>query len=262
MGVVVMLARQRSGTGALGSALDQQDQMRYLGEVFHNDSIDREPNYFWYYQQLVRDDPSMALPGAALKRLTGYFEYVESYSGAGSTVIDIKYSSTHHFDGYWRGWLGRPGLLNWLRDLDIPVIHVTRKNLLRVYLSGELAEANKVWHATPNTHLEHRAVTINPRHLKNRMRAMQQESDLVASQLRGHPSLVTIDYAAMFDEDGQVGPRALSEIGEIAGVGHLKPVRPVFSKQVSTDLREAIANYEEVEVALLDTPFNWMVSSP
>src|ERR1700737_1095076 len=101
MAVSILLARQRSGTGALGSCLDQHPMISYVGEVFHDDSIDRPPNYFWFLIKSLQSDPSVALPNSNGKRLDAYLAFLESQGKKPNILIDVKLRSLHHFNAHW-----------------------------------------------------------------------------------------------------------------------------------------------------------------
>lgn len=147
MTLFVLLARQRSGTGALGSTLDQHPSISYLGEVFHHDAMDRPPNYFWFLQNLITEKPELAFPDAGPERWDRYAEYLCSMSKKNYLLVDIKYASTHHFNQHWLGVGEAPTLFSILKTRGVPIVHLTRRNYLKVYVSGKLAEANGVWHA-------------------------------------------------------------------------------------------------------------------
>jgi hypothetical protein len=261
MGICVLLARQRSGTGALGSVLDQHPELHFVGEVFHHDAVNSEPNYFHFFREMVARDPRMAFPGAAAERLDAYFAYLKGRRPQERTVVDIKYRSTHHFNGFWHGVCDDPALFRLLEARQVPIIHLTRRNVLKTYVSGLLADANRVWHARSAEELRTHTVRLNPAQTLGHLKAASSEIDRVFHALRRYPAIATFDYAELFDAQGELSSRVERKLCELLGIAPFTTRRPVFVKQVSDDLSAVIENYEEIRDALAPTHFGWMLAS-
>lgn len=261
MSICVLLARQRSGTGALGSVLDQHPELHFVGEVFHHDAVDTEPNYFHFLREMVARDPKMAFPGAAAERLDAFFAYLQGRLPKEKTVVDIKYRSTHHFNGFWHGIADDPALFRLLEAREVPIIHLTRRNVLKTYVSGLLADANRVWHARSPDELKSHTVRLNPAQTIGHLNAVRNEIDRVFHALRRYPAIVTIDYAELFDTRGELSPCVERKLCHLLGIAPFTARRPVFVKQVSDDLSGVIENYEEIRDTLAPTHFAWMLTS-
>ncbi|MGE0683529.1 MAG: hypothetical protein AB7P69_21845 [Candidatus Binatia bacterium] len=259
MKVCVLLARQRSGTGALGSVLDQHPSFRYLGEVFHHDAIDRSPNYFHFLKQQIELDPNFALPGSGETRFTSYMERLDQLHPEKLKIVDIKYRSTHHFNGYWHGILEQPALFRLITKFEIPVIHLTRSNYLKTYISGLLADQNKIWHARATDTIEHKYIKIDTRMAIGFIRQTAQEVDFMTTFLKKTPKVVTVDYDELFSADGSLSDLVNHKLQHFLNVSPLQKTKPAFVKQTSDDLREVVENYAELADALRETPFGWML---
>ena len=255
----IMIARQRCGTGALGSVLDQHPEIRYLGEVFHHDAIDQPPNYFCFFREVIGRDPDMALPQNSAKRFDLYREYVETYAGRENTVLDIKYSSLHHFNGHWMGIGEAPGLFKLMRDRELPVIHLQRRNHLKTYVSGQLAELNQEWHAKSAEAVTVRSLEIDPDACLRFINAQTREVTRIERILGAHKNRIELEYAELFDTSGELRHSVCVRLAAFLGVAPFARKRPAFVKQAPDDLREALANYRAVAAALNDTPHGWML---
>ena len=259
MSLGIMIARQRCGTGALGSVLDQHPAIRYLGEVFHHDAVDQLPNYFCFFRELVGRDPDVALPQNSGKRFDLYREYVETYAGRANTILDIKYSSLHHFNAHWMGINDAPGLFKVLRDRELPVIHLQRRNHLKTYVSGQLAELNREWHARSTEAVTVRSVEIDPEACIRSINAQTREVTRIERILGAHTNLISLEYADLFDSSGELRHSACVKLAAFFAVEDFVRKRPAFIKQAPDDLREALLNYRELASALNDTPHAWML---
>ena len=102
----VLVARQRSGTGALGSVLDQHPSLEYIGEIFHPGNFEKEKNYFTFLRNIVAEQPDRTHPDRNHENL---MEFVARQSPYGNNcMVDIKYSSLHHLSSTWNSPLAPP----------------------------------------------------------------------------------------------------------------------------------------------------------
>ena len=259
MALGVIIARQRSGTGALGSVLDQHPSVSSLGEVFHHDAIDREPNYFWFLRNLVEKDPDMALPGAHGKRFGLYADFLKQRTKKAHTIIDIKYSSLHHFNAYWLGILEPPTLFQILRGRRIPVIHLGRKNHLKAFISSQLAQLNEEWHAKSQDAITIRSLTVEPVACLQFIRTMKREYERVKKILEKHPRLLELEYSEIFDEAGELRTAVAEQLADFFQIAPFKKHKPAFVKQTPEALRNVIENFGEVAKVLDATEHAWML---
>lgn len=255
----LLVARQRSGTGALGSTLDQHPQLHYLGEIFHPGDKGRENNFFTHLLHRVSKNPETALPDRNAENLEAFLEAV--CNSDAHPIIDVKYNSLHHLNGEWRSPYSRPWLLDHARVQGSPIIQLTRRNALEVFVSGRLAEANKIWHARPQDDLAKRTTYVDIPALLHFLHNCTKEDALIADWLKGHKPLVTLDYAEMFDGSGQLRETLAEEIATVFGVSPFTNRKPFFVKQAPTEMMEAIENYKEVRSALDGTEYGWMIGA-
>lgn len=255
----VMIAKQRTGTGALGSVLDQHPSISYVGEVFHHDAVERAPNYFWFLRNLVEKDPGMILPDSNVRRFELYSEYLESRKGRLSTVVDIKYSSLHHFNAHWLGIQEPPTLFRILRNKHIPVIHLNRRNYLKAFVSGRLAELNNEWHARSQDQVTIRSLGVEPQSCMRFIRLQESENTRVKRILENHPRLLDLEYAELFDDAGELKGEAAESLANFLQVSPFEKRRPVQIKQTSNDLAQVVENYGELAATLRESPFAWML---
>jgi hypothetical protein len=261
MTIVILLANQRSGTGALGSALDRHPQIDYLGEVFHGDFIDQEPNYFYFQQRLINEDSAMRLPDKADARFDNYLKYLSSRSTTTYKIIDIKYSSLHHFNGYWLWPLEPPHLFNLIKRHKIKVIHLTRKNILKMIISGKLADANKIWHSSDLSEIKIKKIRLESKDLPNYINHLINERNLVEKFISSLPDVSRLEYEKLFAPSGRLSDFSTAALQPIFEVTDLEQLSSFWIKQAADNISEILDNFEEVALSLKDTPHSWMLEN-
>jgi LPS sulfotransferase NodH len=256
----LLIARQRSGTGAVGTVLDQHKQIKYLGEVFHPGNTGQEQNFFTFLLEQVAQDPQNALPDNRMAVFRRFLDAESERHGAHQRlIVDIKYNSLHHLDDGWRDPLRMPLVIRRAREEGVPIIHLTRRNSVATFVSGRLAEVNKIWHARKDDTMQQSSVTVDIRQLSDHVTMIEREIDLISEWLDGHPGLINIEYANAFVEDGSLAPEIVAELEAKLGVEAFEKVKPVFVKQAPARLEQSIENFALVKRAFEGTPYQWML---
>jgi LPS sulfotransferase NodH len=265
MAIHILLARQRSGTGALGSTLDQHAAIRYLGEVFHTDGYEREDNYFNFLLARLTSDPRRGLPDANDRNFTEFMEHLAAtQAGKPNVIIDVKYSSTHHFNGGWYSPCDMPKFIQFAKRGGMKIIHLKRKNLIKTFVSGRLAEMNKVWHAREEEEVKTRQLNVEKQPLLNYLNTTQRIINHFDGYLRKYPHVIELEYEELFRPDGSIVADELAKVSGFLDIDNkpFETLQPSFVKQTSDELSEVITNYAEVIEFLAKTPFRNMLGAP
>lgn len=257
--VCILIARQRSGTGALGSALDQWPDVSYLGEVFHPDHAGSKGNYFTHLLEQVTADPKNCLPEARDKVLLSFIARLSESAKKNHIIVDVKYSSAHHFEGAWHSPLATPALLLLAKQSGWKIIHLTRKNHLAVFISGAIAEENSVWHTTDAEQVRIKQVTVDIGKLLRFLELAASEDAFFAKSIAKSQRTLSIDYSELFTEDGGISEKVTKKIADLFKTDPGYGKAPVFIKQAPTAMPDAIINFEDVRTALSKTRFAWMI---
>ncbi len=138
---------------------------------------------------------------------------------------------------------------DYLHQLNVKVIHIQRRNFLKNYLSGLIADQTNVWVDFSGSHSSSSKVAMNPekaieyfRHQVNRYQQNQND-------FKDHESITVIYEEILADYDGQ-----MARLFEFLNVPNHK-VRPRTFKQEHRPLSEIITNYQELKAALQPTTF-------
>ena len=259
MTVALLLARQRSGTGAIGSMLDKQPDVKYVGEVFHPSNVGQDTNYFTFLRKRVEQDVDACLPDSNLTNYEAYIEHLRCLFPQRVIVIDVKYRSLHHGNGGWHGLVQPPWLIAYAIRKNMPLLHLTRKNYVESFVSGRLAEANNVWHTRADDEVKTKSTVVNVRQLSNYMMNVDKEVDLIQRWTSNYPRTLSFDYEDMFDAEGLVEASLATQLANVLEIGNFTDRAPNFVKQAPARVADAIENFELVQQALTGTKHEWMV---
>ncbi len=255
----LLIARQRSGTGALGTTLDRQPGIRYLGEVFHPANVGQPLNYFTWLRDMAAEDPNAVLPDRGVEVLGRFLEKVVD-PDAGLPILDVKYNSLHHIRSGFQAPNDVPKLIAICREAGTPIIHLRRRNQLEVFVSGLLADANKVWHARDVAQIKIESVRVATGPLLRFLASGVLQDQLMVRWLGARTRVLTVYYEEMFDPDGQVSQATATSLAGFLGLEPFTDRSVIFVKQNRRPLREAIENYDEVAEALSGSEFEWMLA--
>jgi len=257
---VVLLAQQRSGTTALGSVLDQSDHIKCFGEVFYC----FPNNYFDFLAKLAEEDKTFLYPDGMRTKFDKYIDYLASFANNKPfALLDIKYNSTHHLNGFWFNLSQRPVLFDILIERKIPIIHLLRRNFLKRYVSASLARKSKVWHAHSAEQVinsKSQTIKLDPAKLIENLQFQSSELALALKYLGEYENVLTLIYEKLFDMDGNITSSTEEGLCEFLGLDRLGSRTPRLKKMTQNNLRNVIENFDEVALALASTPYEWMLT--
>jgi hypothetical protein len=258
--VSFMFARQRSGTGALGSVLDRHPQLKYVGEVLHPEDTANEDNFFGFLAANETFSAAFCDPRRRTEVVERYFEWLTERYQPRLPVIDVKYRSLHHWNGSWQGVTEAPWLIRHIKAQNLPVIHMKRKNYLETYISGQLAEENSVWHASSDTKITVRETVVDIKQMCRSLAQTAEEVRLVDLWQSGHRNMLVLEYAMAFDQKGHLKGEVARNLKTLLKLSEdFVDLVPSFVKQAPVSVSQSILNLPLVELAIRGTEFEWML---
>jgi len=255
---ILLLARQRSGTSALGSIMNKHPDVVYPGEPFHIGHKNKTTSFFHYKEKRVKEDSTFLFPDHDQELFEGFVKTLNKQFG-GKTFLDVKYNQTHYVNGVSYIPTQTPWLVRYAFQNQCPIIHLTRKNQLKVFVSELRAKKTGIWHAKTHIELEDDLVEVNTSHLLTHIRSSEDVMHMFSSWMNGRAQTFTIDYSEVFSPDGFLSDMAVQGIGGVTGLENLSSLKSDFVKTASDDLSNAISNYQEVVDTLSETPYAWML---
>lgn len=248
--LTLLISHDRSGSHYLGSYIRSLPQQTMTDEVCNEQALDpvRDSlSFFGFRYRRSLEDPDYSLrrsPSVVSKLLDEYFAFALESSPPGGVTIDVKYGHVHNFEAAWWPIFRKPFLFEYAGSRGLKVIHLCRWNTLETIISGEVAEARKVWHAVgqqkPAGPAD--AVDVNTRHLARQIQMLNEQKAAIfrwTKSLRCLPLL----YEELIDP---VQGRACRErIAEFLGSAPPKEFSSPYRK-VTPPIHLVIRNWAEV----------------
>jgi LPS sulfotransferase NodH len=230
MSKFAILAAPRTGSNLLCTLLNSHPEILCHHEVFNPDGI---------FTALDRRHLSLALGSLAERDRDplGFLERVWE-TGAGYRAVGFK----------WTRGQNETVLHSILNDPAVRKIVLQRRNRVKTFVSEKIAQRTQQWevYSPPELVWPRPQVTIDRNELLHHIELNQQfYSTLHQTLSRTHQPFRDVYYETLFDPEEQ------RRLLEYLGVDDVDcPLSAASIKQNSEDLRESIANFEELAASL------------
>ncbi len=265
MEICVLIASQRSGTNYLRALLAGHPALHTdSGEVFdvHDDRVSRSDNFWNYVSARIAGDPRAWMPSNRPAMVEDFFRFLSDRSDGRTTIVDIKYNSLHHGNPAWTGVLAVLPLLLQIGRLELPVLHLIRKNSLRMLVSRKRADAAKQYALRSEDRNATWPVRLDPSTLLHEITYHQNEMHHISEILRRCCCVMEVEYNDLWT-DHPGGTRNLDveeKLQRHLGVNPIPLPPPTLLKMTPHDLSNALSNWEEVQQVLSNSPYAWMLN--
>ncbi|MEM6965888.1 MAG: hypothetical protein AAF573_14065 [Bacteroidota bacterium] len=262
----IILTGGRTGSTAIVKWLNSSPLIRCHNEVFlayHNTSIDS----FGYYVSNVRKSPTLYKYGFHW-RFAGIEKNPISVPYTNAFMNDLFYSSeftkpweklsdketyikNENFDteklvGYKIGYTQYDALYGarkWIRDNNVYILQLFRKNLLKKHISKMMADKTSVWHSQDK--VNNTKLNLDIKHALERIKITEEKDIAVTRELNSYQKKVLPIYYEDFVADKAAFSEKLATFFEEDAaifnnlVTSLKKLNP-------NKLPDLLENYEEV----------------
>lgn len=253
----------------LGDAISRSFLALWPNEVFHDGYADPELDFrssknlsqrlgfFNFRHDVLKTRPELSMPSPANQSLllTEYLEYLATSERADRYLLDVKHTSWHHLEPYWRIFYDRPHMLSEAMRLRLPLVHLKRSNLFALYCSQKFAMETDVWHVLENRAGSDHGMTIDVAHCVSELQNFDAAQRMFDRWLADYP-VHELVYEALLTPGG-FAKNVEQAFIEIYGVTPVQPLSTVYRK-VTPPLRDVVINKDEVLSALRGTDFRGM----
>lgn len=244
--ILIMNAVQRSGTHAIGDVLSSHPEVTYCDEVFLSTGLDQIP--YSYYHFVRTQNAENFLPTNNETLLDNYLMWLLDMAGTQKIILDIKYNQWTAFSKEKGMFLSPPALFELVKKKQIQILHLTRNNLLRVYVSGITGQSKTKYN-------EKRKINIDTSDLICWLDSQSHQRKIFDSYLKTC-NAAQIDYSEVFKSFTKpIEPAILQSIADWINVENLFYSKPRTVKRTILPLKSIIDNYADVEKSLTDTPY-------
>ncbi|ANM30422.1 hypothetical protein ABI59_13840 [Acidobacteria bacterium Mor1] len=261
--MVAIVGFQRSGTNMVRSLLATHPRLQVYDEIFNarrpedgEEHVYKLRNFWNYMLGRAESDPEMVLPMRRPELIGDYLDALIEASAPAVPVIDIKFNSFHHGNAGWHDLTQPPRLLDLLREREVPLIHLYRRNRLKRALSVQTARKTGIYAVRKEIDTSDRHTEIDPRALLGDLVADHIEIKQVMHMLGNYPLAAQVDYEDLYRGDSREPDlTALEEALTRFGLPGPMTTEHLVRKLNSDRLQDVISNFDEVEAALRGTPF-------
>jgi LPS sulfotransferase NodH len=279
MSVRLLLSTQRSGSHFLKAYIESRfPSVICSGELLEEPiafarqrpSLSTHPEFpkFWLWYELEAAARNISV--APDRKIEAFAEYLSKLSAMVTPkdlVVDIKYNSIRSLSGYWDTEFGSSDFTSFITSRQIPVLHLIRKNILRVIVSNQLARQTGIWHRMeerpPDELLP--KVRLNPASVLDEIRYGQRLTQDYQNRFAGYPGYEEIAYEELVRE--QDFPQTGAQLRTVAHFLDKKPAGPSqaalpFKRTTPEDPSEVVENWHEIVRILRGTEHGWMAQAP
>jgi len=233
----VILTTQRSGSTFLWRYLDSHPEISSHGEMFLK-SLQRSDGYPAYWKSgLIKRMNHFYAPDRSVRNYIDHFlSTCEKHKAAG---FKLMYNQLSPY----------PELERWILNENVHVLHLIRKNILKMILSRETAARRQLYHNTEK----------NTQKLKVPLAAQSLIKDIgeVEKEVEYHRDKCSnVPYLEIYYEDYfQNIVERTQVLLDFLGIEQNNNMHCELKKINTESLRDIIENYDEVEGVLKGTPY-------
>ena len=249
---VFLIAKQRSGTNYLRSLLVSTGKFFDCDEVVHPQGCDplgpENFNYLRFHHMLLEEKPELWLPSYENQQevFYRYLEFVEKNTPQDKLlIIDVKYNAVHNFNSVWQSPLSMPFLLTMLNELDIPIIHLVRKNIFRCYVSELAASVSGLYLLKESRRPILSKVTIEASKIIEELRNRKEEIDWFRRHIDCCKYKLELQYEDFSDSAEMFIKNVKPQLESFLNIA-LPSYAQSSVYRIIGDAREIIDNYDEV----------------
>jgi len=235
----IILATQRTGSTFLWRYLNSHPQIRAHGEVFYrkdkfsyreyyNSSLKKKLFHFFFQKKVI-------------------FSYLDEFFvplyGEKAIGFKLMYSQLKKY----------PSIEEWIFLRKPHIIHLIRKNVLKIIVSRETAKLRKLYHLEKNSNMSIKPikVTLDPKKLIKEIKEILSDVEKHRKKYAQLPFYLEIKYEDFF----QNKEKNTKKILEFLNVKYIFPLEESLKKINPDSLKELIENYTEVVNHLKGTPY-------
>lgn len=251
---LVVCAAPRTGTTVLQLTLQKDPRFHTYLEVFHDNKGRDRHKFFNFVQSTPRLTSLYLFPTHENMRglFDSFFRALKEEAGRPIFLVDIKYSSMHHFNSIWYDGIAQPNTMVFLKERGARFVHLRRRNLFRQVVSEVVATRTNQFHVRENGG-EISDVDLDPERVEARMREIDTNNDRFAAYLEPYPYAERLFYEDMFD-DGFLSGSVFAAIEKLTGETRIGR-HPLALEKLLVGVGRRIVNAEAVLAHFRGSPF-------
>jgi len=260
---IIVVAKQRSGTTVFRRTLDKTAVFEDFKEVFHPDLVRKEAkaSFHLYKQQWIAKDISKSIVSAENQKelFEAYLEHLGGLSNCPFYLIDIKYNIWHHLNWFWQDSFSKPYLVDLVREKQVKVIHIIRKNVFKQTISLQRAMQTKLWQLSNQLNAKSERLYINPESCINMMNNSINNMEVFRKYFKHYDNYLELFYEDIY-KNNKINTNTVLKLNQFLNHDFEIDTRLPL-KKIINDLNQVVTNKAELLAYFKNTKFYDMVKS-
>ncbi|QUS36234.1 hypothetical protein [Falsirhodobacter algicola] len=259
--LIFIIGRQRSGTTVFRRLLARHGALD-CDEIFHG-NLNARHRFYGFVRDRAAQDPAMVHPEHHAFLFRKYIERQREVAAGRKLAMDVKYFGLNLIPQREDVDSRSPFIVSFLQESQAHVVHLVRRNKLRIFVSEEMATMTGRWSAETAGDLVTRkpALEIDVRRAVTAIRTLLQQDRRVGALLDAVPQVERVFYDEMFDAEGHFQPPVRRLAARMMDIPEASS-QPDNLKMNPERLRDLVANYDDLARALQGTAHEWMLTDP
>lgn len=256
--LIFIVGRQRSGTTVLRNLFVSHGALD-ADEIFHG-TLNHKYRFYEFVHQAVQRDKSLIYPIHHHGLFAKYIDFLRSESKGAPIALDVKYFAFNLLSTSYNLQPPKPFLTEFIKHHGGNVLHLVRRNKLRIYLSERVSQKTGVWSVTSKRDIpENRSgIQINLDHMIAALEQLELQTTKAEKIMGTLPEAQTLYYEDLFDTHGNFRPAIGTLLTQIMGPRWID-LRPTTVRMNTEPLSELIQNFAAVRKRLKGTRYEWML---
>lgn len=253
--IVFMFSRQRSGTNALNSILNQHNDILCTWEIFDTQCQNEQYRFFNYINKLNK--PYLYIISHKYELFDDFIKFIINSTSKNNIIIDVKYNSINSINSIWYSHFNsKPVLIKYLYEHDCYVFQLTRKNYLDQYISIIRSNMTKEY-TNKSCNSKNFSFTLDINDFNNFIRASKAEDEYIRNLLWKSNKFITLDYYELFDNN-KLSRYAVKVFHEYLNIDGLDNIKSVYNKIIK-DKYDIINNENTVRKFCKDNNYEYFL---
>ena len=244
---------QRSGTTFIGSSLDSHPDIKYVGEIFkirgwylnrasrkltRRKAFSGENGYStWMDDSLWRQLGHYCWRSRNTEQYLDHFYSIYDHDAAGFKLMS---SQAHRFGG----------IIPYVKQNQVKVIHIIRDNLLKTHISRLTASSRSLYHSHKTVNSSKIVIPVSD--LIANLEKIKNDNQHWHDTFSGTADYLQVSYESFVKDRVRISDNMLSFLGV-----DYQEIKSSLVKINPDSLEDIIANFDEVSSQLAGTEFEW-----